>query len=84
MLARAGFAEAPTISGDRIYIATNEGISALKRAGGEVLWDYAIGGGAGESSPLVVGGLILVAGYDGSIHALKPDGSVAWTARSSL
>ena len=73
------FAEAPAIVGDRIYIATDQGLSALTRAGGKPVWDYAVVGGASESSPLVVGGLIVVAGYDGFVHAVKAaDGTLAW------
>ncbi len=73
------FADAPTVAGDRIYVATDQGLSALARDGGKAAWDYTIVGGASESSPLVVGGLVLVAGYDGSVHAVKAaDGSRAW------
>jgi outer membrane protein assembly factor BamB len=72
------FAGAPSVVGDRMYIATGEGLSALNRANGSTIWDYAIAGGACESSPLEVGGRILVAGYDGFIHAVNGDGSAAW------
>ena len=72
-------ADAPALVGDRIFVATTRGLSALSRANGNSLWDYVIAGGAGESAPLIVGERVLVAGYDGSIHAVNFDGTLAWT-----
>ena len=73
------FAKAPAVVADRIYLATDDGITALDRADGKFLWDYPITGGASGSSPLVVGNRVLVAGNDGFIHALNADGRVVWT-----
>ncbi len=74
------FSAAPAVVGDRIFIATDQGLSAHSRDNGKALWDYRIAGGAGESSPLPVGGRIIVAGYDGMIHAVDAaTGEQAWT-----
>ena len=71
--------QAPLVVGDRVLIATDQGLSAYSRADGSLAWDYAIAGGAGESSPLPVGGKVVVAGYDGFLHAVDAaTGAVAW------
>ena len=70
--------EAPTISDDRIYLGTERGLEALNRADGRPLWEYRVEEGVGESSPLVVGDRVLVAGYDGNIHAVNRDCTLVW------
>ncbi len=73
------FADAPTVAGDRIYVATDQGLSAQRRSDGKPIWDYTVVGGTSESSPVVVGELVIVAGYDGFVHAVKAaDATLAW------
>lgn len=70
--------EAPVVVGDHVYFATNLGLTAFTRAGA-AKWDYEIKGGAVESSPLAVDGLIIVAGYDGNVHAVEGEsGKSRW------
>ena len=70
---------APLVVGDRIYLASNLGLSAHARDGGAMLWDYSIPEGASSTSPLIVAGKLVTAGADGRMHAVDPaTGAVVW------
>jgi outer membrane protein assembly factor BamB len=59
---------APTIDGDRILAATDNGVVALAEADGRVLWDRTLG--ERPSSPLVVDGAVVVTTWEGRLVAL--------------
>jgi outer membrane protein assembly factor BamB len=71
--------EAMAVDGDRVFISSDDGLTALSLKTNQVIWRYAISGGAGESSPLVLDGTVFVAGYDGFVHAVDiAAGRVKW------
>ncbi|WP_406694675.1 PQQ-binding-like beta-propeller repeat protein [Singulisphaera sp. Ch08] len=72
---------APVVVGDRIYCASNRGLTAHSLTDGSVVWRKDIQGGSTESSPLVVGELVVVGGADGFVYALDArSGKERWKA----
>ena len=64
--------ESPAIDGERVFVTNGFGVVAMDRTSGERLWAAAIEHGAGETLPIVAGGQVLAAGYDGKVHAFEP------------
>jgi outer membrane protein assembly factor BamB len=69
---------APARRGDRIYVSSEKGLTALTRDEGKMVWTFEIKDGAGESSPLPLKDHIIVAGYDGNVYAMGYDGRLVW------
>ncbi len=65
---------APVVIDDRIFCASQRGVSAHALADGNEIWRRDVAGGADGSSPLVVGDLVVAGGNDGFVYA--------WDARS--
>jgi outer membrane protein assembly factor BamB len=72
---------APVVVGDRIYCASDRGLTAHALADGSVAWRKDIPGGSTGSSPLVVGELVIAGGSDGFVYALDArSGKERWKA----
>ena len=63
----------PTVVGDRLYVASDDGVVHCVKLGGvgTRIWTYKIGG-AVYSSPAVVGGRLYVGSYDSKVYCLNP------------
>lgn len=71
----------PVVVDDRVYCASNIGLTAHETANGGEVWRHPIEGGAVGASPLVVDGLVIAGGSDGFVHALDArTGEVRWKA----
>jgi outer membrane protein assembly factor BamB len=69
---------APLVVGNRVVLATAQGVEGLDRATGQRAWLFAHRGGY-CCSPLAVFGRVYAAGADGVAYALDPDtGAVIW------
>ncbi len=74
----------PAISGDRVFVGsfTPGNVQALDRATGRRLWRLRTGG-AVESSPVVVNGLVYAASADRRVYAIdESTGRVRWAFRT--
>ncbi len=69
---------APARRGEAIYFTSRNGLTALSRQNGRVLWNCGAVGVATESSPLIVADRIIVAAYNGKVSAVDFDGKVLW------
>ena len=70
---------APTLAGDVILAATDDGLAGYRRSDGVELWATPVGGRA--NTPLVVGRLAVTSTWEGSAVAVDmTDGKIAWTA----
>ena len=69
---------APARRGDRIYVTSANGLTALSREDGQIIWNCKIVANATESSPLIVNDRIIVADYNGKVSAVDFDGLVIW------
>jgi len=70
--------EAPARRGNRIYVSSEKGLTALTRDEGKAVWTFEIKDGARESSPLPLNDRIIVAEYDGNVYAVGYDGRLVW------
>jgi eukaryotic-like serine/threonine-protein kinase len=64
---------------DHVYYGSPNGITALRKGNGNLVWQFPIAQGADEATPLPIGGRLFASGYDGNAYALDPDtGQVLW------
>jgi outer membrane protein assembly factor BamB len=90
---RTAISSSPAIGGGLVYVHGHDGVLyALDAATGRVRWQYATGrevplawglesGLLFDSSPVVAGGVVLVGGRDGRLHAVDArTGRVRWRA----
>ncbi len=69
---------APVVVGERIYCASDRGVSVHTQTDGTVIWRRDIAGGTG-ASPLVVGDRVYMGGNDGFAYAWNAeDGAELW------
>jgi len=73
-----GDVSTPTGHGERLYVSTKTGLTALSKIDGTVLWNYELGDDATESTPLIVKDRIVVADYSGKVSAVDRDGHLLW------
>lgn len=64
--------------GDRIYVSSKNGLTALAKADGSIVWNYRLGDDATESTPLIVKDRIVVADYSGKVSAIDLEGKLLW------
>jgi outer membrane protein assembly factor BamB len=69
---------APARRGDAVYFTSRNGLTALNRRHGNVLWTCGAAGNATGSSPLVVADRIVVAGDGGKVATVDFDGKPIW------
>ena len=69
---------APAKRGETIYFTSRNGLMALSREDGKVLWRCKVVANATESSPLIVKDRIIVADYSGKVSAVDFDGKLIW------
>jgi MYXO-CTERM domain-containing protein len=71
--AQAGFAASPVVTGDVVWVPHPDGkLFALAAADGHELWSTDLGAPI-VSAPAPAGDYLIVATYDGTVHALSPD-----------
>ncbi|MFI5455321.1 MAG: PQQ-binding-like beta-propeller repeat protein [Isosphaerales bacterium] len=68
----------PAKRGDVIFVASKNGLTAVARSDGKVLWSCKLAGDATESSPLIIKDRIIVGDSSGTISAVDFDGRVIW------
>jgi outer membrane protein assembly factor BamB len=68
---------APARRGETIYFTSRNGLTALNRKHGGVLWSCGLVGNVTESSPLIVADRIIVGG-SGKVSAVGFDGKLIW------
>ena len=70
----------PAVGDDRLYIggANEPRLFCLDRATGERLWSYRVQAGA-WAEPTVGAEHVYIGDHAGTLHAVRPDGSRAWT-----
>jgi len=68
----------PAKRGDAIFVASKNGLTAVARSDGKVLWNCKLAGNATESSPLIIKDRIIVGDSSGTISAVDFDGRVIW------
>jgi outer membrane protein assembly factor BamB len=73
-----GEVSTPASHGDRLYVSSKSGLTALSKADGSIIWNHRLGDDAYESSPLVVKDRIVVADYSGKVTALDFQGNLLW------
>jgi RNA polymerase sigma factor (sigma-70 family) len=68
-----------SVDKDHVYYGSLNGITALRRDKGNLVWQFPITQGADETTPLPIGGRLFASGYDGNAYALDPGtGLVLW------
>jgi len=68
----------PTIVKDIIYVGSSEGLHALDKYSGEILWNFKMG--AVSSKPVFVNGIVYCGSHDGKIYAINSkNGDLEWT-----
>ena len=72
-----GFLPVSHLPYDKIHVASNDG--RLYQLIFGFSWSYETGANMDSSPAIGSDGLIYVADYTGRLHAVKPDGSCAWT-----
>lgn len=73
-----GEVSTPVARGDRLYVSSKAGLTALAKANGSVVWNYRLGDDATESTPLLVKDRIIVADYSGKVSAIDLQGKLLW------
>jgi outer membrane protein assembly factor BamB len=64
-------ASSPAVSGNTVYVGSNDGkIYAVNATTGKQLWNVSTGGKIG-SSPALANGMLYVGSYDGKLYAIK-------------
>jgi outer membrane protein assembly factor BamB len=61
----------PSVDSERVYVTSEAGVLAIDRERGEIQWRFPIGNGAGESTPISIGGALFVSGYDGHAYGIE-------------
>jgi outer membrane protein assembly factor BamB len=78
---------APSTDGERVFVASNDGVHAVRLADGAKLWTHSFPLLVRVYSPVVAGGLVIVSGgsYEpGHLTALDPaTGAVKWSVRTA-
>ena len=75
--AQPGFAASPLVTGDTVWTGRPDGtLVALDAATGATRWSIALGAPI-LSAPVPAGNALIVATYDGTLHALVPAASIS-------
>jgi eukaryotic-like serine/threonine-protein kinase len=69
---------APAARGEALYFTSRNGLTALSRRDGSVLWTCGLVGKTTECSPLIIADRIIVGSYNGKVFALDFDGKPIW------
>ena len=76
---------APTVAGDRVYVACPDvhRVQAVDRASGRPAWEFTAGGRV-DSPPTVHGGQVSFGSRDGHVYSLRAeDGELVWRFRGA-
>lgn len=73
-----GEVSTPVARGDRLYVSSKAGLTALAKANGSIVWNYRLGDDSTEATPLLVKDRIIVADYSGKVSAIDLQGKLLW------
>jgi outer membrane protein assembly factor BamB len=69
----------PSVDAEHVYFGSEQGLTAIRRDNGQLVWQHPIQQGANETTPIPVGDRLYASAYDGACYCLDcASGKVIW------